>query len=80
MTHDLPPRTTDIFRHLRDLRSGSYEGAREWPDRVELFRRAVRLLDPVVRRVLEQTNVTFLGGSGTIHQHAGEDRGRFEDG
>jgi hypothetical protein len=50
MTPDLPPRATDIFRHLADLHSATYEGARQWPDRVEVFRRAVSLLDPVVRR------------------------------
>jgi hypothetical protein len=74
MTQDLPPRATDIFRHLSDLRSGSYEGARQWPDRVAVFRRAVGLLDPVVRRILEQANADFLRGSGTIHQRAGDDR------
>ena len=74
MTEDLPPRPTDIFRHLADLRSRSYEGAHKWPERVQVFRRAVSLLDPVVRRILEQTNAAFLGGSGLIHQHAGEDR------
>jgi len=74
MTGDVPPRATDIFRHLADLRSRTYEGARQWPERVQVFRRAVSLLDPVVRRILEQTDETFLHGSGTIHQHAGEDR------
>src|SRR6266851_4983774 len=74
MTQDLPPRATDIFRHLSDLRSGTYEGARQWPERVEVFRRAVRLLDPVVRRILEQANAVFLRGSGTIHHRAGDDR------
>lgn len=74
MTQDLPPRATDIFRHLSDLRFGTYEGARPWPDRVEVFRRAVSLLDPVVRRVLEEANAVFLRGSGTIHHRAGDDR------
>ena len=74
MTEDLPPRATDIFRHLADLRSRTYEGARQWPERVQVFRRAVSLLDPVVRRILEQANAAFLRGSGTIHQHVGEDR------
>ena len=73
MTQDLPPRAADIFRHLSDLRSGTYEGARQWPDRVEVFRRAVSLLDPVVRRILEQANAVFLGGSGTIRHRAGQD-------
>jgi hypothetical protein len=74
MTQDLPPRATDIFRHLSDLRSGSYEGAVQWPDRVRIFRQAVILLDPVVRRVLEEANTAFLRGGGTINHRAGEDR------
>ena len=74
MTEDLPPRPTDIFRHLSDLRSGSYEGAVHWPDRVRVFRQAVSLLDPVVRRILEQANATFLRDSGTVNHRAGEDR------
>jgi hypothetical protein len=74
MAQDLPPRAADIFRHLSDLRSGTYEGARQWPDRVEVFRRAVSLLDPVVRRILEQANAAFLQGGGTIHHRAGNDR------
>lgn len=74
MTQDLPLRATDIFRHLTDLRSGTYEGACQWPERVEVFRRAVSLLDPVVRRILEQTNAAFLRGSGMIHHGAGDDR------
>ena len=74
MTPDLPPRAADIFRHLRDLRLGSYEGAREWAQRVEVFRRAITLLDPVVRRILDETNTVFLRGGGTVHLHAGDDR------
>jgi hypothetical protein len=74
MTQDLPPRTADIFRHLQDLRSGTYEGAREWDQRVAVFRRAVSLLDPVVRRILDETNTVFLRGGGTVHLHAGDDR------
>jgi len=74
MTKDLPPRAAGIFRHLSDLRSGSYEGARQWPERVRVFRGAVSLLDPVVRRVLEQASTAFLRGGGTIRHVAGEDR------
>lgn len=74
MTQDVPPRTGDVFRHLQDLRSGTYEGAREWPERVQVFRRAVTLLDPVVRRILDETNTVFLRGGGAVHHHAGDDR------
>lgn len=70
-THSVrPPRTEDVFRHLEDLRTGTYEGADSRDDRVALFRRAVDLLDPVVRAVLEETDETFLAGTGTIgRQH-----------
>ncbi len=69
MTGELPPRTEDVFRHLEDLRSHSYEGARDWPDRVELFRRAVSLLDPVVREVLAEADTDFLAGTGMVGYH-----------
>ncbi len=71
---EVPPRTEDIFRHLEDLRSRSYEGARDWADRVAVFHRAVSLLDPVVREILDGANEAFLAGTGTVHRHTGEDR------
>lgn len=69
-----PPRREDIFRHLEDLRSRSYEGARDWPGRVAVFQRAVALLDPVVREVLTGVSEDFLAGAGVIGYHTGEDR------
>jgi hypothetical protein len=68
-----PPRTEDVFRHLEDLRTDTYEGAHDWPDRVAVFRRAVELLDPLVKRVLDETNAALLDGTGTVQQHVGED-------
>ncbi len=58
-----------MFRHLADLRSGSYEGAQPRDARLELFERAVVLMDPVVRSVLEETKDTFLAGAGDIELH-----------
>jgi hypothetical protein len=74
MSQDLPPRATDIFRHLSDLRTGTYEGAAEWADRVRVFGQAVSLLDPVVRQILEEANAVFLHSGGSINHRAGEDR------
>jgi hypothetical protein len=74
MTEALPPRTIDIFRHLSDLRSGTYEGAHEWADKVGVFRQAVSLIDPVVRRILAEANAVFLNDGGTVNHRAGEDR------
>jgi hypothetical protein len=65
-----PDRRQDLFRHLEDLRSDSYEGATDRADREARFERAVGLMDPVVRRVLEETNATFLDGTGTVERRA----------
>jgi hypothetical protein len=68
-------RAEDLYRHLDDLRTDSYEGARPRAERVELYRRAVALLNPVVRRVLEEADAAFLAGAGEISEH-----GPSEDG
>jgi hypothetical protein len=70
-----PPRQADIFRHLQDLRSRTYEGVPDRKGRVEVFRRAVALIDPLVRRVLEETNARFLDHSGEITGHGVDDDG-----
>ena len=62
----LPPRAADVFRHLEDLRTRTFEGAERWEERVERFRRAAELMDPVVRRVLDEVDRTFLEGTGTV--------------
>src|SRR5919109_4735986 len=65
----VPPRTEDLFRHLDDLRTNSFEGAGPRAERVELFGRSVELLGPVVRRVLDDANTTLLDGTGEIDHH-----------
>ncbi len=65
-----------MLRHLADLVTGTYEGAESWPERLELFHRAVELIDPVVRRVLDETNVTFLDRTGdTVTRTVEQDDG-----
>ena len=59
-------RAQDCLRHLRDLRTNTYEGASERADREAVFKRAVELLSPVVLRVLEATNATFLAWTGEV--------------
>lgn len=68
-----PPRWEDVSRHLDDLRTGTCEGADEWPDRVAYFQRLVDMLDPVVRGILAETDAAFLDDTGEITHHAGED-------
>lgn len=69
-----PPRPDDIFRHLEDLRTRSFEGVQEWDGKVDRFRRAIRLLDPVVRGVVDEADGTFLDGTGAVNHRTGEDR------
>jgi hypothetical protein len=64
----VPPRVEDLFRHLDDLRTNSYEGAGPRAARIELFRRAVELFGPVVRRVLEEANAGLLDGTGAVRE------------
>ena len=63
---DLSPRAEDMLRHLADLVTSTYEGAASWSERRGLFHRAVELVDPVVRRVLEDTDAMFLDRTGDI--------------
>lgn len=69
-----PPRPDDIFRHLEDLRTRSYEGVHEWDSKLDLFWRAMALLDPVVRRVMDEVDETFLDRTGGVNHRRGEDR------
>jgi hypothetical protein len=65
----VPPRVEDLFRHLDDLRTNSYEGAGPREERVGLFRRALELFGPVVRRVLDEANAAVLDGTGAVREH-----------
>jgi len=60
------PRTEDLFRHLDDLRTHSYEGAGPRAQRDEVFRRAAALLDPVVTVILEEVDAAVLDGTGEV--------------
>ena len=65
----VPPRVEDVFRHLEDLRTNSFEGVGPRAERVELFRRGVELLGPLVRRILEEADAAFLDGTGEVRDH-----------
>ncbi len=60
------------MRHLADLVARSYEGATSWPDRLTVFRRAVELLDPVVRQVFAEADAIFLENTGEISRRSVE--------
>lgn len=58
-----------LLRHLADLRDGNHGGATTRADKEQLFVRAVELLDPVARQVLDEMNDVLLLGSGTVLAH-----------
>ncbi len=59
-------RLEDYHRHLVDLRDLAYEGSVEREQREATFQRAVELLSPVVREVLEEFNEIILDNTGNI--------------
>lgn len=59
-------RQQDVLRHLEDLRTRTYEGRSSREERVDLFRQAVDLIDPLVRRILAEVDEAFLDGTGEV--------------
>lgn len=59
-------RQEDFRRHIEDLRVAGYEGRSSREERDEVFRRAVALIDPFVRRVLEGLSESLLGDTGRV--------------
>ncbi len=67
-------RSEDLRRHLFDLESDAFEGARERGDRNDVFARAFELLTPVATSVLEDFNMHVLAGKGQISTHFPRER------
>ncbi|QCX73778.1 hypothetical protein C9F11_42305 [Streptomyces sp. YIM 121038] len=56
-----------LLRHFGDLRDGTHgDGAVSRAAKEELFERAVALLDPYARQVLEEFNTHLLNGAGQV--------------
>ncbi|HEY7595923.1 MAG TPA: hypothetical protein VH969_22440 [Actinophytocola sp.] len=55
-----------LLRHFADLRDGRHGDAVDREDKERLYEQAVRLLDPVARRVLDELNADLLLGEGTV--------------
>jgi hypothetical protein len=68
-------RADDLLRHLKDLRSGTYEGAQNRNAKEELYRKGVALLKPVALAVLEEANALFLQSTGEIQVIGPKDDG-----
>ena len=61
-----PASASALLRHFADLRDGTHGGARSRWDKERLFAAAVPLLDPHVRRALEEINTNLLLGTGEV--------------
>lgn len=59
-------RPDDLFRHLQDLHSGTYEGTRERGAKEETYRRGIAFVTPVALAVLQEANTLFLENTGDI--------------
>jgi len=68
-------RADDLLRHLKDLRTGTYEGVQSRSAKEERYRKGIELLTPVAVAVLEEANVLFLQGTGKIQVIGPEDDG-----
>src|SRR3954452_2346959 len=61
-----PAYASALFRHFADLRDGTHGGARSRPDKERLFAKAVALLDPYARQVLDEINRSLLLDAGEV--------------
>jgi hypothetical protein len=59
-------RREDWQRHVRDLQTGTYEGAETREARERVFLEAFALTTPVAVLVLNGLNEVYLGGRGTV--------------
>jgi len=68
-------RAEDLLRHLRDLRSGTYEGAMSRAAKEVVYRQGVELLTPVAVAILEEANTLFLNATGEVQVIGPEEDG-----
>src|SRR5437762_2053858 len=62
----IPSYITSLIRHFEDLRDGTHGGSASRKDKEEHFEKAVRLLAPIARQVLNEMNTSLLLGTGQL--------------
>ena len=62
----MPAYITSLIRHFEDLRDGTHGGSASREDKEAHFGRAVELLTPVAREVLNEMNVSLLCDTGQL--------------
>ena len=72
----IPAYITSLIRHFEDLRDGTHGGSTARKDKEAHFEKAVQLLAPIARRVLNEMNTKLVARHRTSHRvgpttHAG---------
>ena len=62
----IPSYITSLIRHFEDLRDGTHGGSASRKDKEAHFEKAVRLLAPIARQVLNEMNTSLLLGTGQL--------------
>ena len=62
----IPAYITSLIRHFEDLRDGTHGGSRSRKDKEAHFEKAVQLLVPIARQVLNEMNTSLLLDSGQV--------------
>jgi hypothetical protein len=67
MAQGAPPAyITSLIRHFEDLRDGTHGGSASREDKEAHFERAVQLLAPIARQVLNEMNASLLLDTGQV--------------
>ena len=61
-----PAYITSLIRHIEDLRDGTHGGSTTRKDKEAHFEKAVQLLAPIARQVLNEMNTSLLLDSGQL--------------
>ena len=62
----IPAYITSLIRHFEDLRDGTHGGSTTRKDKEAHFEKAVQLLAPIARRVLNEMNTNLLLDTGQL--------------
>ena len=62
----VPTYITSLIRHFEDLRDGTHGGSASREDKEAHFEKAVQLLAPIARQVLNEMNLHLLRDTGQL--------------
>jgi hypothetical protein len=62
----IPAYITSLIRHFEDLRDGTHGGSASRKDKEAHFEKAVKLLAPIARQVLNEMNISLLCDTGQL--------------